>query len=105
MKRSQQGGKPGQEGKGGKKDDPQKPQGGDPKEGEGSQKQDAAGDAHADPREAKDVEREGSGEEKESLGQTEIERIDRLLEDQEKEQRRIQQIRARMRKKDGEGDW
>lgn len=50
-------------------------------------------------------EENGSPEAPDRMGQAEMERIDRLLEEKEREQRKIQHLKGRMHRKPGENSW
>lgn len=119
------GGKSSPDGKGGQEEpSEQKDPSGDPKQQDGEQKgQPSKGGDPKNGNEGKNGETSENTETKppqpgstpkdadngtpreDEIGSAEMERIDRLLDQREVEQRRIQRVKSGMRKKDGENDW
>lgn len=115
------GGKTSPDGDGGQQDPDGKNPDGDPKEQEGGEKgkPSKSGDPQ-DGNEGKDGESGENGEKsrkppdqdgaqgtprEDEIGSAEMERVDRLLDQREREQRRLQRVKAGMRKQEGQNDW
>lgn len=79
--------------------------GGDPKDGKDGKGESGSGNEKVSPTPGATPGNSGSGKPEEEISAAEMERVDRLLEEREKEQRRIQRVKAGMHKKEGENDW
>lgn len=121
QRNAQKGGGASKDPKNGKKgpqnDEKQESQSGDPKGGEegqgdpkdqkdGKGEKGKGGGAEPKPGATPTPGEDGApGEQQEEIDGAEMERIDRLLDQREAEQRRIQRVKAGMHKKEGEHDW
>lgn len=82
--------------------------GGDPKDGQDGKKgkNESGNDEKATPKPGSTPDSGETGTPQEDeITATEMERVDRLLDQREREQRRIQRVKAGMHKKEGENDW
>lgn len=79
--------------------------GGDPKQGKGEKGERGDGEKGSPTPGATPGDAADGAPRPDEISGAEMERVDRLLEQREREQRRIQRVKAGMHKKEGENDW